>query len=156
MIFKNFFVVSGVGLSKTSKLNAFDNALLDAGISQCNLVPVSSILPKKARQIRPIVIEPGSITFTVLARRDGNPGESISTGLGWAFCVDNDGKDTYGIVVEDEGLEGEDGIRLEIKLRLTEMVENRKMRIKEQDMKVSQIQIPEGNYGSVIVALIYC
>ncbi|RLE62002.1 MAG: hypothetical protein DRJ38_10435, partial [Thermoprotei archaeon] len=35
---RKFFVVKGSGLSKTSKLNAFDAALKRAGISHCNLV----------------------------------------------------------------------------------------------------------------------
>ena len=32
-----------------TKLNAFDNALLDAGIGNVNLIPVSSIIPASAK-----------------------------------------------------------------------------------------------------------
>ena len=37
-----------------SKLNAFDNALLDAGIGDVNLIKVSSILPKNTLSIKTI------------------------------------------------------------------------------------------------------
>jgi hypothetical protein len=40
-----FFVSSGKGINKTSELNAFDLALLQAGIGEQNLVSVSSVLP---------------------------------------------------------------------------------------------------------------
>jgi len=150
MLFKKYFVAAGTGLSKTSKLNAFDNALMQAGISQCNLVPVSSILPEHAKQIEPINIEPGTITFTVLARADGDAGEAISAGLGWAQCVD-----TYGIVVEEKGVKTKEEAERKIKLKIKEMTDNRRIQIKKQDQKIVSIKVPEGQYGSAVVALIY-
>ena len=45
MIPQRFFVTSGKAFSPISELNALDLALKNAGISQCNLVPVTSILP---------------------------------------------------------------------------------------------------------------
>jgi len=44
----NVSLVSGIGSSNTSKLNAFDRALSDAGILNCNLVKISSVVPKSA------------------------------------------------------------------------------------------------------------
>ena len=43
-------LTSGVGIGAT-KLNAFDNALLNAGIGNFNLSPVSSVIPPKAKII---------------------------------------------------------------------------------------------------------
>jgi len=43
-------LTSGVGIG-TTKLNAFDNALLNAGIGNFNLSPVSSVIPPKAKII---------------------------------------------------------------------------------------------------------
>jgi len=151
MLYKKIYVVSGVGLSRTSRLNAFDNALLEAGISQCNLVPVSSILPKNAKQINPIEIEAGTITFTVLARADGEAGETITAGLGWAQCIDN-----YGIVVEERSSKSKEEAEKKIKLKIKEMTKNRRMQVKKQDQKTVSIKVPEGQYGSAIAALIYC
>jgi len=155
MIYKKYFVVSGTGLSKTSKLNAFDNALMAAGISQCNLVPVSSILPKNAKQVKPIDIEPGTITFTVLARMDGEAGQTITAGLGWAHCTDSNGKITYGIVVEEKNQKTKKEAQKNIQQKIQEMTKNRRMKIKKQDTRTTTIQIPEGHYGSAIVSLIY-
>jgi len=156
MLFKKFFVVSGVGLSKISKLNAFDKALMEAGISQCNLVPVSSILPKGAKQIKPKNIEPGTITFTVLARSDGDPKTSVSAGLGWAFCTDAKGRDTYGVVIEEYEFKNVNKTKKSIMLKLKEMSDVRGMKIKRQCIKTRTMErIPPGHYGSAVVALIY-
>lgn len=156
MLFKKFFVTSGVGLSRTSELNAFDRALMEAGICQCNLVPVSSIIPKKARQIPLKEIEAGSITFTVLARIDGGPGKSIAAGLGWALCTDGRGRDTYGIVVEESSFGKKDGVKTNIALKLKEAVASRGMKIKSQYSKVAEIsKVPKDCYGTAIVALVY-
>lgn len=46
-----FSLVKGEGRSATSELNAFDNALLDAGINDCNLVKISSVIPYGAKYI---------------------------------------------------------------------------------------------------------
>jgi arginine decarboxylase len=156
MLFKKFFVTSGVGLSGTSELNAFDRALMEAGICQCNLIPVSSIIPEKARQTPLKKIKPGSITFTVLSRIDGEPGSSIAAGLGWALCVDEKGRDTYGIVVEDSSIGKKGGVKTNIALKLKEAVASRRMKIKGQYSKVADInKVPEDCYGSAIVALVY-
>lgn len=156
MLFKKFFVTSGVGLSRTSGLNAFDRALMEAGICQCNLVPVSSIIPEKARQIRLKKIEAGSITFTVLARVDGGPGSSLTAGLGWALCTDSGGEDTYGIVVEDTSTGKKGGVKESITLKLKEAAEGRGMKIKEQHIKAADVdKVPKDCYGCAIVALVY-
>jgi len=49
---KRFFVTSGKAASRVSDLNAFDEALLNAGIGEQNLVIVSSILPIGVKQTR--------------------------------------------------------------------------------------------------------
>ncbi len=59
-----FFLTSGFGEAST-ELNAFDAALLDAGIGDCNLVKMSSILPPGA--IETPVITPVMGSFVPLA-----------------------------------------------------------------------------------------
>lgn len=48
MIIMKVSITSGKSEGPT-KLNAFDNALLDAGIGNVNLIPVSSIIPASAK-----------------------------------------------------------------------------------------------------------
>jgi len=155
MLFKNFFVVSGGGASRNSSLTAFDRALFKAGIAQCNLVQVSSILPEGAMQVKPAKIEPGSVTFTVMSREDGLHGEEITAGIGWAHCKVN-GKDSYGIVVEDHGKKTVEECRRDLRIKLEEMAEARKMDIAEYDIEIAHMNdIPQNTFGCVAAALIY-
>ncbi len=85
MIPKEFFVTCGKAVSKVSPLNAFDLALVKAGIAQCNLVNVSSILPPGCKETKRKKIPIGSITYAVLARMDGNEGETIGAGVAWGW-----------------------------------------------------------------------
>lgn len=57
---KRFFLVKGKGDSIYS-LNAFDLALLDAGVGNLNLVKVSSILPPNAVETPPQKFTPGEL-----------------------------------------------------------------------------------------------
>lgn len=57
-----YTIVSGQGFSKYA-LVAFDNALLDAGIGDYNLVKVSSILPAECHYEECIDIKKGSIIY---------------------------------------------------------------------------------------------
>lgn len=71
---------SGEGLTP---LNAFDNALLDAGVHNLNLMRVSSIVPKAA-EFGPLpAIETGTLAPTVYTSITSNvPGEVISACVG--------------------------------------------------------------------------
>src|SRR3989338_7155611 len=120
---KKFFLVSGSGISRISRLNAFDKALTDAGISQCNLVPVSSILPTDAKQVKYTRIKPGTITFCVLSRMDNESGKSIGAGVGLAMCKGIKTKEKFGIVAEDSGNKTEKELNRDIKEKLLEMAE---------------------------------
>ncbi|MEW6523209.1 MAG: arginine decarboxylase, pyruvoyl-dependent [Bacillota bacterium] len=58
-----FCLVSGSS-EGTTKLNAFDGALLRAGIGNVNLVKLSSILPPGAVSVEKLDIPPGSLVPT--------------------------------------------------------------------------------------------
>lgn len=156
MLYKRFFVVTGRGLSRTSPLNAFDSALVEAGIDQCNLVPVSSILPPDATQVQPAKIPEGSITHCVLARCNGNEGESIGAGIGWAFCEAEDGR-RLGLVAEDhEKKSGEKELENILHEKLLEMASAREMKINGIKTATATIkQIPQEHYGTTIAALVF-
>ena len=151
---KKFFTVSASATSNISPLNAFDAALMKAGIAQCNLVCVSSILPQGAEYIEKCEITPGTITFCVMARMDGNPGETIGAGIGWGWGVDANGKE-YGIVAEAHGYKDKEAIEKELKWKLQEMAKIRGMELSSISIKSECFQVPKGKYGSVIVALVY-
>jgi arginine decarboxylase len=65
---KKFFISSGCAVSKVSDLNAFDKALLEAGIGELNIVSVSSVLPVGAEQVGIRELPMGAVTHCVLAQ----------------------------------------------------------------------------------------
>jgi len=69
----------------STPLNAFDNALLAAGIGNINLVRVSSILPPGVDLVPLPRIKPGAIVPTAYAAQTSEvPGEVIAAAVGWA------------------------------------------------------------------------
>ena len=149
-----FFITSGSALSKVSKLNAFDKALLKAGLGQYNLVPVSSIIPPNAKLINPIKLPIGSIVFVVMARTDGDPSEVISAGLAWGWIKSKDGNIRHGIIVEGHGNKDKEALKESLLRMCNEMANARDMILEKVDVKIESISIPNGYYGSVIVAAV--
>lgn len=101
LIPKQIFFTKGVGTHK-DKLASFELALRKAGIEKCNLVYVSSIFPPKCQIITKAkgvkLINPGQITFCVMARSDTNePNRLISSAVGLAIPKR---KDHYGYLSE--------------------------------------------------------
>src|SRR6201993_128674 len=81
-----------------TKLNAFDNALLAAGIGNINLVRVSSILPPGVDLVTLPRIKPGAIVPTAYAAQISEvPGEVIAAAVGWA-CPSDPAKN--GVIME--------------------------------------------------------
>jgi arginine decarboxylase len=82
------FFTKGHGVH-TQKLNSFEMALRDAGISQFNLVRVSSIFPPNAKIVSPKVglqaLQPGQIVHCVMADSATNePNRLIAAAVGLA------------------------------------------------------------------------
>ncbi|PSN83491.1 hypothetical protein B9P99_04865 [Candidatus Marsarchaeota G1 archaeon OSP_B] len=151
---KAFFLTKGKASSDISPLNAFDEALMVAGITQCNIVSVSSILPPNAKEVEPVPITPGTITFAVLARMDGGSRETIGAGVGYAMCTTLSGSG-YGIVAEAHGYKDERALKAELKHKLEQMAKIRKMSIQSVKFVVESMEVPRGKDGCVIAALVY-
>lgn len=147
-----FFIVSGIGMD-CSELNAFDLALKKAGISECNLVGVSSILPEGCREVDPESITPGAITFCVIARMDGKVGETIGAGLGYGW-LEGEGK-RFGVVCEHHGHYSEDHIREMLETKLEKMAKMRNMRILKSKFHIESAIVEGEDCGSVAVVLVY-
>jgi arginine decarboxylase len=81
---------SGIGQHE-DKLLSFENALRDAGVMFLNIVSVSSIYPPHceeisiAEMVETYKLNPGQITFGVLARNETNEnGRLLSSAVGYA------------------------------------------------------------------------
>lgn len=83
-----------------TKLNAFDNALIAAGVGHWNLVKVTSVAPRDATLLgSPVEIEAGSIVPAVLAScHSDRPGEVITACVGIGL-----GTSSHGMIMEHAG-----------------------------------------------------
>jgi len=149
---KKFFVTSGKSASPISGLNAFDKALLKAGIGNTNIVAVSSILPEDSTQIGRVPLPKGAVVHCVMARMDGEEGERLSAGLAWAKFK----KKTWGIVAEDHGKYSARTMKERLRWKITEMAKLRGLKLGEIEYKIETItEIPWDKEGCVLVALIF-
>jgi arginine decarboxylase len=70
-------------------LNAFDNALLAAGIGNVNLIKVSSIVPPDVDIVALPQIKPGALVPTAYAAiTSTTPGQTVTAAVGYALPVD--------------------------------------------------------------------
>ena len=158
LIPKAFFITSGVGMANDPD-TAFDLALMDAGISECNLVEVSSILPVTAVEIDQQELTPGGITFCVMSRADGKSGEVIGAGVGygWLFhhSKDSHHKIAFGIVCEHHGHYPGDYLRTKIREKQYMMADSRNREIEVNKVEVKSVEVAEDKFGSVVAALVF-
>ena len=85
----------------STPLNAFDNALLAAGIGNINLIKVSSILPPGVELVPLPRIKPGALVPTAYAAMTSEvPGEVVAAAVGWARPID---PAKNGVIMEYQG-----------------------------------------------------
>ena len=101
----------------TTPLNAFDNALLAAGIGNINLVKVSSILPPETAVVDLPRLRPGAIVPTAYAAMTSEvPGEVVAAAVGWARPTDTKAN---GVIMEFHGA----GTRADAEEKIQQMLE---------------------------------
>lgn len=132
-----------------TKLNAFDNALLEAKIGNVNLIPVSSMLPPNTQLVDMPELEPGEMTNCVLSHQySDNPGDEISAVI--AFCQ----ADEMGCVIETKGVNKPiDKLKKEAKFMAEYMMEKRELEIIDYKEIVQTHTVIER--ASVVAALVY-
>ena len=82
------FFTSGTGTHRLERV-AIQHAMQQAGVSQCNLVKVSSVLPPDtqiiSRQQGLRLLTPGNVVFAVIAQAETNePSQRITPAVAWA------------------------------------------------------------------------
>jgi arginine decarboxylase len=76
-----YFLVAGKSEGFTP-LNAFDGALLDAGVGNTNLIKLSSILPPGSKKIEPLQLPQGDMIPIAYASKSSDiPGQIISSAV---------------------------------------------------------------------------
>ncbi len=141
-------IVSGKDEGPT-KLNAFDNALSDAGIGDVNLIKVSSMLAGNAEIIDLPKLKPGAMVNCVLSEITSNvPGEVITATIAVAIG------DELGCVVETTGHgKNPEDIIDEAKEMVCYMMDKRGVEIKDLIIETSSTTVKD--IASVISSVVY-
>lgn len=142
---KKYFLTSGKAEGQ-SKLTAFDNALLDAGIGNINLLKVSSILPPKADfspglQLPFGALVPTAYGFIVC----DEPGTVISAAVAVGVSEDD-----FGVIMELADKCSKDVAEERITRMVKEAFERRKMEL--IDLKISVKEHKVEKIGCVMAA----
>jgi arginine decarboxylase len=148
---RRFFVGSGKAVSQVSDLNAFDEALLEAGIGDTNIISVSSILPPDIKEVKMEDLPRGAIIHCVLAQQRGGEGEMITAGIGYAFRKDRQG----GYVVEGHMHGTKRALKEILEWKLNGMAKRRGVQLGQYHYKIEELSIPMDHYGACIAALVY-
>lgn len=129
---EKFYMGTGVGVGKT-RINAFDNALLDAGVGNYNLVRLSSILPIQAadNQVDKVDLPLGSLLPIAYAEITSDE-VGVSASAAVAIGIPKD-KTKCCVIMEYESL-GE--TKQEAVLNVTRMVEDG---FREREWVIDQI-----------------
>ena len=111
---KGFYLVSGHA-EGYMPLNAFDLALLNAGVGDTNLVRMSSILPPGAEPIEPVKLPAGALVPIAFAdMTSSTPGQVIASAVAVAIPED---PSLAGLIMEHHGI----GTAAEIEATVREM-----------------------------------
>ncbi len=141
-------IVSGKDEGPT-KLNAFDNALSDAGIGDVNLIKVSSMLAGETEIETLPKLKAGAMVNCVLSEiTSDNPGDEITAVVAVAI-----GKE-LGCVVETTGInKNPDELIDETERMVKYMMEKRNVEIQELIIEPSTTTVE--NIASVISSVVY-
>lgn len=146
-----FFTTSGSASSNVSDLNAFDVALIKAGIGEQNLVAVSSIIPEGAEETDDRKMPMGAVTHCVLSQIRGKGGEDIAAGIAYAYRKDGKG----GYVAEGHIRGPKDVLIKELKEKMKEMAKIRNVEFGETKCIVEEMHVPEHEFGCCVASLVF-
>ena len=131
MIFKTptvYYMTSGASEGFTV-LNAFDGALMAAGIGNTNLVKMSSICPPRAREVSSITIPHGALVPVAYASITcEQPGQVIAAGVAIAFPED---EDHAGLIMEYSAEDTKAAVESKVRKMAEEGMKMRNKKIRE-------------------------
>ena len=141
-------IVSGKDEGPTG-LNAFDNALSDAGIGDVNLIKVSSMLSGNTEIKELPKLKAGSMVNCVLSSvTSDNPGDEITAVIAVAIGEE------LGCVVETTGInDSEEDVIEEAEFMVRYMMEKRNVEIKELIIEKATATVKE--IASVVASVVY-
>lgn len=141
-----FTIITGRGEGET-RLNAFDAALLNAGLGNVNLLKVSSILPPGACETETLALQPGAlvpVAYGTLA--SDAPGTTIAAAAAVGFG------DEFGVIMEYSGF----GSRTQAEARIHDMVREafRMRSMPLRGIRIKAIEHAVAHIGSVFAGVV--
>lgn len=133
----NITVTSGTGVGPT-ELAAFDNALINAGVANFNLIYLSSVLPPGSdvavydKPVKPAGGWGDKLYVVMAQQRTSQRNQEVWAGIGWV----QDPKTKKGLLAEHQGF-NEDEIRADIQNSLQGFAENRNAQFGPVNMHVA-------------------
>jgi arginine decarboxylase len=147
---RKFKIVAAAAEGK-HKLNAFDNALLKAGIGNVNLVRISSILPPAAEQDQDLCLPPGSLVPTAYGSiACDEPGVKIAAAVGVGFSPDS-----FGVIMEFSGMCSGEEAREQIASMLQEAFSSRGMELARTEIRAVEHTVEKTGCAFAAVSLWY-
>src|SRR4030065_1360187 len=144
-----YFLASGASDGYTP-LNAFDGALLRAGIGNTNIVKMSSIVPPHCKPISPIARPPGALVPAAYASITSDiPGEIISAGVAVALPED---ENQNGLIMEYSAKGDQRKIEEMVRNMAVEGMKLRGWKIK--DLKSIAIEYRIKRIGAALAAVV--
>lgn len=135
-----------------TKLNAFDHALLKAGIGNVNLLRVSSILPARAKLIEEFEAAPGSLVPTAYGSIVSDiPGDLISAAVG----VGINSEESFGVIMEFSGKCSKADAEEAIRKMVEEAFETRGLSLNQVIIKATEHRVEKIGCAFAAVALWY-
>jgi arginine decarboxylase len=145
-----YTLVAG-GAEGPTRLNAFDHALLAAGIGNLNLLKVSSILPPGCELVEHLEIPPGSLMPTAYGSiTSDTPGEYIS-----AAVAVGQSADSFGVIMEFSGRCREEQARQRVTYMAEQALTHRGLPITRVLVKAVEWQVVQCGCAFAAVALWY-
>ncbi len=141
-------LVSGAAEGAT-ELNAFDGALLEAGIGDLNLVRVTSIMPRHVQMVDTAPqLEQGAFVLVVYGSvTSSSPGAHIASAVGMGRAADG-----FGVVMEAQGTS-----RAAVKADVTSKVA---AAFRERGLELAEVQVAAVDHqvehcGGVVAACLF-
>lgn len=150
-VYPKYFIGAGSADAPT-QLNAFDHALLEAGVGDCNLVRLSSILPPSCQRVEKQPLPYGALVPVAYAdMSSSNPGEWIAAAIAIAIPLD---PTLPGLIMEHHGI----GRREETEATVREMaicgMNHRNREIKEVVVLGAEHQVVD--HGAAFAGVVLC
>lgn len=130
-------------------LNAFDNALLAAGIGNTNLVKMSSIVPPECHEITPITLPQGALIPVAYASIQSDlKGEYISAAVAVAIPEE----DHCGLIMEYSSRGRREDVEAIVREMASQGMKTRGLQIR--DMKSIAVEHQVQSIGAAIAAVV--